>query len=218
MFVTQPEPKSRKDLRDLQPNGEDGGVRSEQEDEDAESAELGTKNRTRASEKNAKASLKMAADFEYDMFSDIAIGREYDWIESNVDLATPDPMHQFSQILDRIQVSKITPGMIIPILSFTQDPPTYDNIRSHIPAVYASIPDTRLGVTNMVLIYANQLFTDRDRYPKCLTFEYYAVDAKVHTTRFLPASNIRAIIWPSYYREIANGCCNASGAFDQHQH
>ena len=78
MFITQPEPKSRKDLRDLQPNGEDGGVRSEQEDEDAESAELGTKNRTRASEKNAKASLKMAADFEYDMFSDIAIGREYD--------------------------------------------------------------------------------------------------------------------------------------------
>ena len=112
------------------------------------------------------------------MFSDIAIGREYDWIESNVDLATPDPMHQFSQILDRIQVSKITPGMIIPILSFTQDPPTYDNIRSHIPAVYASIPDTRLGVTNMALIYANQLFTDWDSYPKCLTFEFYAEDAK----------------------------------------
>jgi hypothetical protein len=123
MVVTQTEPKSRKDLRDLQPIGEDNGVRSEQEDEDAESAEIGTKNRSGASRKNTKASLKMEVEFEYDMFSEIAIGRGYDWIESNVDLATPDPMHQFSQFLDRIQVSKITPGMIIPVLSFTQDPP-----------------------------------------------------------------------------------------------
>ena len=38
MVVTQ-----TKDLRDLQPIGEDNGVRSEQEDEDAESAEIGPK-------------------------------------------------------------------------------------------------------------------------------------------------------------------------------
>jgi hypothetical protein len=89
-----------------------------------------------------------------------------------------DPMHQFPQFLDRIQVSKITPEMIISLLSFTQDPPTYDNLRSYIPAVYASIPYARLlKVTNMVLIHANQLFSDWQSYPKCLTFEY-AEDAK----------------------------------------
>ena len=30
----------------------------------------------------------------------------------------------------------------------------------------------------MVLIYANQLFTDWGSYPKCLTFEYAEEDAK----------------------------------------
>ena len=121
----------------------------------------------------------MEVEFEYDMFSEIAIGRGYDWIASNVDLLGNTRSHApILTVLDRIQVSKITPGMIIPILSFTQDPPTYDNLRSYIPpAVYASIPDARLGVTNMVLIHANQLFTDWGSYPKCLTFEY-AEDAK----------------------------------------
>ena len=163
-------PKIKKTLKDLKANGEEEGARSELEEEDAESAEGPSGNQTGISEKNAAANQKMTSDFEYDMFSDLAIGRGYDCIESNLELATPYPLHQFSQFLDRIQVSKITAGMIVLILSFThQDPPTYDNLRPHIPAVYAAIPDARVGVTNMVLIHANQLFTDYECYPKCLT-------------------------------------------------
>ena len=177
--VTARGPKSKKTLKDLKVNGEEEGARSEQEEEDAESAEGPSGNQTGISEKNAAAIQKMTSDLEFDMFSDLAIGRGYDWIESNLDLATPDPLHQFSQFLNRIQVSKITAGMIVPILSFIQDPPTYDNLRPHIPAIYAAIPDARVGVTNMVLIHANQLFSDYKCYPKCLTFEY-AENAK-HT-------------------------------------
>ncbi len=87
MEVIQPDPKRKKKLRDLQENGEDDdGVRSELEDDDAESAVDQFKNRTGTFEKNVKANLKMTADFEYDdLFSEIAIGRGYDWKESNVD-------------------------------------------------------------------------------------------------------------------------------------
>lgn len=106
-------------------------------------------------------------------FSEIAIARgcyDFDWIKSNLELVSSDPMHPISQFLDRIQV-------IIPILRFLQDSPTYKNLlRSHIPEVYAaSIPDARLGVTNMEIIHANQLFDDWESYPKCLTFEYAEV-------------------------------------------
>ena len=80
VVITAPGPK-KKNLKDLQANGEDEGARSEQEEEDAESTEGLSGNQTGASEKNA-ANLKMTAEF-------LAIGRGYDWIESNLDLATP---------------------------------------------------------------------------------------------------------------------------------
>ena len=111
-IITASGPKKRKILKDLQANGEDD---VEEEDEE-ENTEDPPGNQTGASEKNAAAKLKRIEDFEYDMFSDLAIGRGYDWIESNLDLATPDPLHQFSQSLDRIQVSKIIAGMIVPII------------------------------------------------------------------------------------------------------
>ena len=38
--------------------------------------------------------------------------------------------------------------------------PSVVPLRPHIPAIYAAIPDARVGVTNMVLIHENQLFTE----------------------------------------------------------
>ena len=79
--ITAPGPK--KNLKDLQANGEDDGARFEQEDDDVESTEGLSGNQTGAPEKNAAPNFKRIAEIEYDMFSDLAIEIGYDWIESN---------------------------------------------------------------------------------------------------------------------------------------
>ena len=76
VVITAPGLKKRKNLKDLQANGEDDGARSVQEDDDVESTEGLSGNQTGASEKNAAANLKRIAGFEYDVFSNLAIGRE----------------------------------------------------------------------------------------------------------------------------------------------
>jgi hypothetical protein len=108
------------------------------------------------------------------MFSYCAIASGYDFIDQNLELVVPDSTNPFSQFLDRIRVSKITPGMLIPLLSFDDEPPGYSNLRSQKPAVYASIPDGKMGTTNMVLIHANQYYDYWELMPKCLTFDYAA--------------------------------------------
>ena len=80
-IITALGPKKRKPLKDLQANGEDD-VEEEDEEENAEDPPPG--NQTGASDKNAAANLQRTEDFEYDMFSDLAIGRGYDWIERSV--------------------------------------------------------------------------------------------------------------------------------------
>jgi hypothetical protein len=99
-IITALGPKKKKPLKDLQANGEDD---VEEEDEEENAEDPPPWNQTGASDKNAAANLQRTEDFEYHMFSDLVIGRGYDWIESNLDVATPDPLHQFSQFLDRIQ-------------------------------------------------------------------------------------------------------------------
>ena len=81
--ITAPGPKKKKNLKDLQANGEDDGARFEQEEDDVESTEGLSGNQTGAPEKNAAPNLKRIAEIEYDMFSDLAIEIGYDWIESN---------------------------------------------------------------------------------------------------------------------------------------
>ena len=99
-------------------------------------------NRTGDFTENNRANIKAAEEFEEEMFfSYCAIASGYDFIDQNLELVVPDSTNPFSQFLDRIRVSKITPGMLIPLLSFDDEPPGYSNLRSQIRAVYASIPD-----------------------------------------------------------------------------
>jgi hypothetical protein len=80
-IITAPGPKKRKILKDLKANGEDD---VEEEDEEENTEEDPPGNQTGALEINAAANLKKIEDFEYDMFSDLVIGRGYDWIERSV--------------------------------------------------------------------------------------------------------------------------------------
>ena len=105
------------------------------------------------------------------MFSGSAIASGYDYLFEHKELEVPDVHYPESRFLDRIQVSALQPSMLAPVLVFKAGEDVHwAYLQPLVAAVYAVIPDGNDGVTNLMLVYTEQAYSDWDTYPRCLSF------------------------------------------------
>jgi hypothetical protein len=159
-----------------------GAEESDEENEDNISQLSGAA--VAAAKSNAMANRSAAnslllGNIRPSMFSGLAIASGFDYLYEHKDLLVPDPKYPESRFLDRIQISSLQPSMLAPILVFNckDDEVDWSYLQPLVAAVYAVIADGRDGVTNLMLVYAEQEYSDADQYPLCLTFECTAESA-----------------------------------------
>ena len=109
------------------------------------------------------------------MFSGYSIASGYDYLLEYKELSVPDPDYPETRYLDRIQVSALQPSMVAPILVFkdigADDEADWGSLQPLVAAVYAVIADGNDGVTNLMLVYAEEAYSDAHTYPMCLSFQ-----------------------------------------------
>jgi len=159
-----------------------GAEESDENDEDNKSQPSGAA--ATAAKSNAMANCSatnslLLGNNRPSMFSGLAIASGFDYLYEHKDLLVPDAKYPESRFLDRIQISSLQPSMLAPILVFNckDDEVDWSYLQPLVAAVYAVIADGRDGVTNLMLVYAEQEYSDADQYPLCLTFECTAESA-----------------------------------------
>ena len=108
------------------------------------------------------------------MFSGSAIASGFDYLLPYEELEVPDAHYPETRYLDRIQISALQPSMLAPVLVFqgmgTGEDVDWAFLQPLVAAVYAVIADGNDGVTNLMLVYVEEQYSDYDTYPMCLSF------------------------------------------------
>ena len=159
-----------------------GAEESDDDNEDLKSQQSGAADaaaKSNAMANRSAANSVLLGSSRPSMFSGLAIASGFDYLYEHKELLVPDAKYPESRFLDRIQISSLQPSMLAPILVFNckDDEVDWSYLQPLVAAVYAVIADGRDGVTNLMLVYAEQAYSDADQYPLCLSFECSAESA-----------------------------------------
>jgi len=124
-----------------------------------------------ANKKAAQKLLQASRLPKKSTFGSGAVGSGYDFILEHEELEVPNDQFEVALLLDRIEVSRLLPNMLVPVLAFRGQTISFYELRKELAALYSVLPGGQEGRTNLMLVYTNNSYAQWEEYPQCLSFD-----------------------------------------------